>query len=314
MAPPTGTFATYDATGIVEDFSDVIYNIDPTDTPFLSGIPTTEAHNTLHQWQTDSLAAASSTNFVEEGLDATTDTATATTALNNRTCISDKVPRVTGTQNAVMKYGRGDELAYQISKRAKELKTDMESILLANNVKVTAASGTAPETAGVPTWLTSNLDEASDATTSTGSGANARTDGTARAFTETQLKTVLRSIWNNGGDPNMIMVGGFNKQQMSTFTGNATREVSAADRQLYAAIDIYDSDFGELQVVPNRFQDANYVFVFQMDLWAVAYLRPFQIHDLAKTGDSERRQILAEYALEARNEAGSGAVYDVSSS
>lgn len=314
MAPPSGTFTAYNATGNLDDLTDVIYNIDPVDTPFLSGIPVTNAIGVLHEWQTDSLASASGSNFVEEGLDASTDSATATTRLNNRTCISDKVPRVSGTQQAVMKAGRGDELAYQISKRAKELKRDMETILLQNNIKVTGASGTAPETAGVPTWLTSNLDSASDATDSTGSGANARTDGTARAFTEAQLKSVLRSIWNNGGDPNMIMLGGFNKQKMSTFTGNATREVSAADRQLYAAIDIYDSDFGELQVVPNRFMDANYVFIFQMDLWATAYLRPFQIHDLAKTGDSERRQLLVEYALEARNEAGSGAVYDVTSS
>ena len=314
MSPPSGTFASYDAVGNREDLSDVIYNIDPTDTPFLSGIPTAEATSTLHEWQTDSLAAASGSNFVEEGLDAATDSITATTKLNNRTAISDKVPRVTGTQNAILKAGRGDELAYQISKSAKALKTDMETILLQNNAKVTAADNTPGEVGGVPTWLTSNVDSADDATDSTGAGSNQRTDGTARGFTEAQLKSVLRSIWNNGGDPNMIMLGGYNKQVMSTFTGNATREVSAADRQLYAAIDIYDSDFGELQVVPNRFIDSNYVFIFQMDLWAAAYLRPFQIHDLAKTGDSERRQLLVEYTLESRNEAGSGAVYDVSDS
>lgn len=249
-----------------------------------------------------------------EGDDATTDAATATVRPSNTCQISDKVPRVTGTQNAVVKAGRGDELEYQIAKRAKELKRDMENDLLANNAEVTGSSGTARELGGVPTWLTSNLSEAGDATTSTGSGNNARTDGTARSFTEAQLKAVLKSCWDNGGDPNMIMLGSFNKQQFSTFTGNATREVNAADRELYAAIDIYDSDFGDLQVMPNRFMDQSHCFVFQMDLWAVAYLRQFQLHDLAKTGDSERRQLLVEYTLEARNEAGSGAVYDLTTS
>lgn len=312
-SPPSGTFETYASIGNREDLTDVIYNISPTDTPFLSGIETVEAIAVLHEWQTDSLASAAQ-NIVEEGLDASTDSVTATTRLSNTAQISDKVPRVSGTQQAIMKAGRGDELEYQIAKMAKELKRDMEFDLLANNAEVTGSSGTPRELGGVPTWLTSNLSEAGDATTSTGGGNNQRTDGTARAFTESMLKTVLKSCWDNGGDPNMIMTGSFNKQVMSGFTGNATREVTAADRQLFAAIDIYDSDFGELQIVPNRFQDSNYVFVFQMDLWAVAFLRPFQLHDLAKTGDSERRQLLVEYTLEARNEAGSGAIYDLSDS
>lgn len=234
--------------------------------------------------------------------------------LSNTCQISDKVPRVSGTQNAIRKAGRGDELAYQIAKRAKELKRDMESSLLANNAEVGGSSGTARELGGVPAWLTSNLDSAGDATDSTGLGNNARTDGTNRAVTEAMLKTVLASCWDNGGDPDCVMVGSFNKQQFSTFSGNATRFKGAEDRELVAAIDIYDSDFGEVQILPNRFQDANYAFVLQKDLFAVGYLRPFQLHDLAKTGDSERRQLLVEYTLESRNEKGSGAIYDLTSS
>jgi len=197
---------------------------------------------------------------------------------------------------------------------AKELKTDMETILLQSNIKVTGSSGTAPETAGITTWIITNLSEASDATTSTGAGANARTAGTARVFTESQLKEVLRETWTSGGNPDCIMVGAFNKQKFSGFTGNATREVQAGEKQLFASIDVYDSDFGELSVFPNRFQNQADALVLQKDLWAVAYLRQFQLHDLAKTGDSERRQLLAEYALESRNEAGSGAVLDLTTS
>ena len=311
MAPPTNTFNEYDGIGNREDLSDVIYNISPFDTPFMSSIASVDATAQKHEWQTDALDSASGTNFVEDGLDAATDAITATARLYNNCCISDKVPLVSGSQQAVLKAGRGDELEYQISKSGKALKTDMETILLQSNILVAGSSGTASETAGITTWLITNLSEAADATTSTGSGLNARTDGTARVFTESLLKEVLRETWTSGGNPDCIMTGAFNKQKFSGFTGNATREVSANEKELFASIDVYDSDFGELQVFPNRFQNAADVLVLQKDMWAVAYLRQFQLHNLAKTGDSERRQLLAEYALEARQEKASGAVLDL---
>lgn len=312
-SPPTGTFESYAAVGNRDDLTDVIYNIDPVDTPGLSGFETTTATGVLHEWQTDALAAASETNYVEEGLDAATDSATATTRLSNTCQISDKVPRVSGTQQAVLKAGRGDELEYQIAKRAKELKRDMEKQLFANNAEVTGSSGTPRELGGIPAWLATNLSYGSGGGGGS-TGDSARTPGTARAFTEDLLKTVLRSAWDNGGDPDMIHVGAFNKQQVSTFTGNATRQVGAGEKQLYASIDVYDSDFGELQIMANRFSGADSCFVLQMDMFAVAYLRQFQLHNLAKTGDSERRQLLVEYTLESRNEKASGAVYDLSTS
>jgi hypothetical protein len=284
------------------------------DTPGLSSFETTDATAVLHEWQTDALAAAVATNYVEEGLDATTSAVTATVRKSNTCQISQKTPRVSGTQQAVLKAGRGDELEYQIAKMAKELKRDMEKQLFDNNAEVTGSSGTPRELGGIPAWLITNLSEGAGATTSTGSGDNARTAGTNRAFTETMLKEVLRETFDAGGDPDRIHLGAFNKQAASGFAGNATREVSAADRQLFAAIDIYDSDFGELQIVPNRFSGNNTAFVLQSDMWAVAYLRQFQLHNLAKTGDSERRQLLVEYTLEARNEKSSGAVYDLTSS
>ncbi len=313
-SPPASTFETYAAVGNLDDLSNVIYNIDPTDTPGLSSIDTPAATAVLHEWQTDALASASTSNAVEEGLDAATDAATATVRLSNTCQIQDKVPRVSGTQQAVLKAGRGDELEYQIAKRAKELKRDMEKTIFDNNAEVTGSSGTPREIGGIPAWLTSNLDEGAGKTTSTGTGDNARTAGTARAFAETMLKTVLRSCFDNGGDPDRIHVGAFNKQAMSAFAGNATREVSAADRQLFAAIDIYDSDFGELQIVPNRFSGNDTAFILQSDMFAAAYLRQFQLHNLAKTGDSERRQLLVEWTLEVRNQKSSGAVYDLTTS
>ena len=153
MAQPSpAPFSTYDAIGNREDLSNVIYMISPTNTPFMSGIDKSTADATLHEWQTDALAAAAD-NAVIEGDDATTDVATATTRLTNYTQISDKVPRVTGTQEVVNKAGRRSEMAYQIAKRSKELKRDIETGLLKDSAKVAGNDSTARESAGLPTWI-----------------------------------------------------------------------------------------------------------------------------------------------------------------
>ena len=314
MAQPADTFSSYDAIGNREDLSDVIYDISPTATPFLSGIAKTVATATNHEWQTDSLAAASSANAVIEGDDATTDASTPTVRLGNYTQISDKVPRVTGTQRANDSAGRGDEMDYQVAKRMKEIKRDVESSLLANNAKVAGNDTTARETAGVESWIATNTDFGTGGADPTGDGTDARTDGTQRAFASTQLDTVLADIADAGGEPTRIMVGSFNKQALSAFTGNAPRRVDGADMELVQAVHVYRSDFGDLEIVFNRFQRARSALVLDMDLWAFATLRDFQSTDLAKTGDTDRKQILVEYALESRNEAASGIVADLTTS
>ena len=314
MAQPTNTFDTYDSVGEREDLSDVIYNISPTDTPFLSSAAKTAATAVLHEWQTDSLAAASTSNAVIEGDEATNDAVSATTRLSNSCQIMDKVVVITGTQEAVDKAGSASELAYQIAKRAKELKRDMEAMLTTNNAEVTGGSSTARELGSLGSWVVTNDDMASDGASGAGAGNAAHTDGTQRVFTEAQLKSVIKSVWNAGGDPSMIMVGPFNKQKLSGFTGNSTRFDAGADATLYTSVDVYASDFGQLQVVPNRFSRDRDAWVLDMNYWGVAFLRDFSMHELAKTGDTEKRQLLVEATLESRNEAASGLVADLTTS
>jgi hypothetical protein len=314
MAQPTNTFDTYDSVGEREDLSDVIYSISPTDTPFLSSAAKTQATAVLHEWQTDSLAAASSSNAVIEGDEAILDASTATTRLSNSTQIMDKTVVITGTQESVDKAGRASELAYQIAKRAKELKRDMEATITGNIAEVGGDSSTARKMGTLGSWVTTNDDLASDGASGAGAGNAAHTDGTQRAFTEAQLKSVIKSVWNAGGDPSMIMVGPFNKQKLSGFTGNSTRFDAGADATLYTSVDVYASDFGQLQVVPNRFSRDRDAYVLDMEYWGIAFLRDFSMHELAKTGDSEKRQLLVEATLESRNEAASGLVADLTTS
>jgi galactitol-specific phosphotransferase system IIB component len=313
MAQPTNTFDTYDSIGEREDLSDVIYNISPTDTPFLSSAAKTKATAVLHEWQTDSLAAAVTNNQVIEGDEATMDAISATTRLSNSCQIMDKTIVITGTQEAVDKAGRASEIAYQIAKKAKELKRDLEASLTSNNAEVTGSATAARVAGGLRSWVATN-DVMGTSGTSGGAGNTAAGNGTQRAFTESLLKSVIKSVWNAGGNPTMVMVGPFNKQKLSGFTGNSTRFDAGADATLYTSVDVYASDFGQLQVVPNRFSRDRDAWVLDMDYWGVAFLRDFTMHELSKTGDSEKRQLLLEATLESRNEAASGCVADITTS
>ena len=313
-------FQTYQTVGIREDLSDIIYSIAPTDTPFMSGVAKEQATNTTHEWQTDSLADVAA-NAAIEGADITYATLSATTKLSNNTQISTKGIQVSGTNDAVTSAGRNSELAYQVAKAAKELKRDMETALLSNVAKNAGNATTARKLGGLPTWISSNVDAGAGGS---GSGAGtARTDGTQRAFTEDQLKGVLRSCFNAGGNPNMIMVDAFNKQKLSGFTGGSTRFDQAEDRRLVTSIDVYESDFGTLQVAPNRFirganstaakigQDA---LILEMDYFAVAFLRDFSLQNPAQTKDADQRFMVVEYTLVSRNEKSSGLVTDLTTS
>ena len=318
MAQVTGTYSVYDAAGLREDLSDIIYSISPTETPFMSGIGKEKATAVLHEWQTDSLASAVANNAQIEGDEIGFSAPSATTRVNNRTQISRKSVIVSGTLDSVSKAGRNNELAYQISKASKELTRDMESSLCANNSPVVGDDSTARELAGLAGWIQQNNDAgaggANGQVNSVDVPGTARTDGTQRAFTESQLKSVIKKCWDEGGDPSMIMLGSFNKQVLSGFTGGSTSFDPAENKRLVAAVDVYESDFGAMTVVPNRFQRARDVFVLQPDMFATAFLRDFQLMDLAKTGDATKQALLAEYTLVSKNEKASGAIFDVTTS
>lgn len=320
MTIATSAFSTFSAVGNREDLTDAIYRIDPTDTPFWTGIEREKADAVNHEWQTQALAPASSSNAQLEGDDSyAADAATATARLGNICQISRKVPRVTGTQRVVDHAGRGDEMDYQKMLKGMELKRDIESILLANTAKVTGNSSTARKLASVLSWITTNTDKGggTGADPTAADGSIARVDSaTQRAFTEAQLKNVLQKIWIAGGKPGTVMVGAFNKQAASLFTGRGTPMQDQTDRKVTAVVDVYESDFGRLKLVPNRFMRTRDALVLQMDMWAWAPLpgRSMVSFPLAKTGDTDAATILAEATLVSRNEKASGGIFDLTSS
>lgn len=313
MAIVANTFTRYSAIGIREDLSNVIYNISPEETPFISNIGRENVKNTYYEWQTDSLAAASASNAALEGDDISSFAAVnPTSRIGNYTQISTKNVVISGTLEALDKAGRRSELTYQLAKLGSELKRDMESALLANQSPVAGNNTTARRTAGLPAFIKTNTSFGTGGADT--AGIAARTDGTARAFTETLLKGVIAKVWESGGTPKMLMVGSFNKQAASGFDGIATRfrDVPAGQQaQIVGAADVYVSDFGTVNIVPNRFQRARDAFVVDPQYASMAVLRPIQQMELAKTGDAEKRLMLVEYGLKVNNEAAHGIVADL---
>ena len=312
MAIYTNSYETFDSNNKREDLANVIYNISPTETPFMSSIGTGSAGGTKHEWQTDSLAAAAG-NLVIEGDDSPSRALTATTRLLNYTQISTKPVVVTGTQEVVNKAGVSSEMAYQIAKAGKELKRDMELDMTGKQAAAAGSSGTGRASRAYESWCNTNELHGSGGSTN---GAGAVTDGTQRVLTEALLKSNLKACYDQGGNPDLLLVGSFNKQKVSGFTGNSTRMDMAEDRSLVATIDVYVSDFGEVRVVADRIlrSSGRTALVVDTEMWEVAYLRPFGVQDLAKTGDAEKKQLLVEYTLVAKNEAANGKIADLTTS
>lgn len=316
MTMATSAFSTFAAIGNREDITDTIYRIDPTDTPFYSGVEKAKASAVNHEWQTQALRSVAA-NAQLEGDDITAVSRTPTVRLGNICQILYTSARVTGTQRVVDHAGRDDEMAYQEMLAGLELKRDIEYNLVGlSTAKVTGATTTARKFASVNAWITTNTDKgggtAADPTAA--DGTSARVDSaTLSAFTEARLKNVIKKCFDAGGKPTVVMLNSFNKQQFSTFTGRGTPMQDQGERKITAAVDVYESDFGRLKVTPNRFMRQRDAFVLQMDMWATAPLpgRSMVSFPLAKTGDSDAKVILSEMTLESRNEKASGGVFDL---
>jgi hypothetical protein len=308
------TFTAHTAIGQREDLTDIIYDISPTETPFMSSIGKTKATAVYHEWQTDSLAAATTANAAIEGADATSATLAPTVRLGNYTQIIQKTVQVSGTLDTVNKAGRKSEKAYQLAKASAELKRDLETILLANQGRSAGTSTIARNLGSILSWIKTNCSVGTDGSDPATIGVSTRTDGTQRTFTEALLKTVVSEVFVSGGSPKILMVGAAGKQKVSSFAGIAAQRYMAPGNTpttIIGAADVYMSDFGTMSVVPNRFMRTRDALVLDPEYAALAYLRPFQTNDLAKTGDSENTQLLAEVTLEVKNEAAHGIIADL---
>jgi len=301
MAIVTNTFTTFDAKGIREDLSNIITNIAPEETPYMSNIRKESISNSLFEWQTDTLATAAA-NKQLEGDDVTSfDAVTATVRLQNYAQISRKTIVLSATEEVVNKAGRKSELAYQIAKRSSELKRDQEFTMLNGAVAAAGSTSVARGTASLQAFIKTNVDmQTNGASPSYTTLPNSsRTDGNVRTFTETILKNVIQQVWTAGGTPKILMVGPVNKQRVSGFSGIASSRFNidggARPATIIGAADIYVSDFGNVTVIAQRFQRERDAFVIDPEYAGVVTLRPYQQIELAKTGDADKRMLIVEF-------------------
>lgn len=314
MAQPTNTFDSYDAKGIREDLSDVIYDISPEETPFYTACAKAKATNTLHEWQTDALRSSGDNAHIE-GDDTIAEARTSTTRLTNRTQIFKNSVVIPGTDVGLNKAGRAREMAYHVLRIAKEQKLDIEKAMFANQAKVAGDSTTARRMAGVPAWLTTNTNfqSGSSGADPTGDGSNARTDdGTPTAFSQTKFDSVMQAIWVAGGKPDSVYLSAFQMNLALGFTGNNNQRsnITAEAEKVIKHMAVYVTPWGTVEFKPTRENRARDVFIMQDDMWAVGVLRATKNEELAKTGDNEKRQVVTELTLVCRNEKSSGGIYD----
>ena len=308
MSQITNAFDTYEAIGNREDLADIIYNISPTQTPFLSAVGKRQISNVQFDWQTEVLPTPSSTGQLE-GFELSKSTSTNTTRATNVAMISSRDATVTGSQEATDTAGKNSEMAHQLAIMVKALKRDMEEALTQNIAKNAGNVSTARQTRSLETWYATNVNKASDG--ANGSDSAARTNGTRRDLTEAMVKDVQQQCFASGAEPSILMVGPYNKSVISGFTGRSQARQFVDANTIEASVSIYSGDFGELQVVPSNRSREQAVHLLDPEYAAVAYLRDFETIDIATVGDAETKMLLVEYGLEMRNEAAHGIVADV---
>jgi hypothetical protein len=312
MAQPVNTFSSYDMVGIREDLSDVIYDITPEETPFYSMAKKKKATNAFFEWQTDTLRASADNAHIE-GDDTTAVARTATVRLGNYAQIFKDAVVIPGSDDGLDKAGRGAEMALQTLKIAKEQKLDIEKALFANQVR-SAGSDVAPRrSAGLGAWIDTNT-SAGGGGADGSLGTTARTDGTPRALTQTLFDTVLQSIWQAGGKPEVVFLSAGQMTTALTFTGNNNQRsnLMASSGQVVKTMDVYVTPWGRVEFIPTRENRSRDLFILQKDMWSVGVRRATRSEALAKTGDNEKRQVVTELGLMSMNEKASGGVFDLS--
>lgn len=335
MTVATNAFTTYTQIGIKENVSNLITNITPDETPGFSTFKKFSVKNRLYEWQTDALTTPADNNK-PEGDVAVIQTSVPTTMLNNRTQISYKSMSVSDTAQAVATYGRGNEYDYQVTKKGRELKTDVEIGLLKNAAKAVGGDGgTNRISAGLPTWIT-NL---ARGTAPTGDGSATVDTGTAlttTALTYEMCATAMTMAFEDGGAPTMLMLPPKLKRTFSGLAFSATPSTADVRYNLNSGkpaiavgtVEQWLSDFGTVNVVVNRQMARvtgsgisgsagtanmlnNAAFFIDPTKVRVGMLQDTEVIPLAKRGLADEAMIRNEWTLEVSAPTAHAAIYNV---
>ena len=314
------TFTTSSAVGEREQLADVIYRIDPDETPIFSALKKETSNGIFTEWQVQELAGASSTNYVNEGADASIAAPTATVRLGNYHQISVKAVAVSKTLDAVEKAGRDREVAYQKVLKSLELRRDIEKAIGDTDV---ARSGSDPrKSASLSCWITNGSVGASTGAFGTGDGTDTITAGTARALTLALIEDGMQDAWTDGGNPKMMVASATNRANFSDLSAssnlvnNQVNMTQAKEATYVGSTSVFLTDFGTIEVTPSRFLSNDRVFLLDPDFASIATIngRNFAENEIAPTGDADKFQIVTEWALKVQAPKAHAAIFDLSGS
>lgn len=310
MAKVTNAFTSYSAAANREDLSNVIYNIDPFDTPFMTAVGRRNVSNRIFDWQSESLPNVNTSNAQLEGFELSRSAGTSTVRLSNTTQISSRDATVSGSQEAADAAGKKSEMSHQMAIASKALKRDMESIICSAQARAAGNDTTARTTRSLEHWITSNVSYGATGANPVSETA-ALTDGTLRTLTETMFNDRLQAAYEAGAEPKVALVGPALKRKISAFTGRSGSQIPISRGEVVNSVDVYRSDFGDIKIQPSRWIRARTVFLLDPEYAAVAYFRPFSTKDIAPIGDAETKMLIAEYGLEMKNEKAHAKIADV---
>lgn len=311
------TYTTQTAVGEREQLADVIYRIDPDETPIFSALKKETSNGIFTEWQVQELASASATNYATEGADASIVAPTATVRLGNYHQISVKAVAVSKTLDAVEKAGRDREVAYQKVLKSLELRRDIEKAIGDTDV---ARSGSDPrKSASLSCWIT-NGSVGAAGTFAAGVGTDTITAGTARALTLALIEDGMQDAWTDGGNPKMMIASATNRANFSDLSAsgnlvsNDVNMTAAKEVTYVGSTSVFLTDFGTIEVAPSRFLSNDRIFLIDPDFASLATIngRNFAENEIAPTGDAEKFQIVTEWALKVQAPKAHAGIFDLS--
>jgi hypothetical protein len=295
------TYLSSNAVGERESLADVIYRIDPDETPLVANSQKETTKGIFYEWQVQELAAASDTNHSNEGADYSYANPAPTVRLGNYHQISVQAASVSNTLDVVDKAGRDKETAMVKVLKGIEQRRDIEKSLFKNE----ARSASDPRKAAkLLSWIT-NVDAPSDMAASSGDGSDAADlSGTAAALTLAKIDAAMLAAYTDGGTPNMLLMSPANKQNFSGLSGGsvATNQITMTapkEASIIGSVSLYLSDFGELSVTVDRQCPNSEMYLIDTDYVCLGSLpgRMFSVSDVAPTGDATKFAIVSEWTL-----------------
>lgn len=299
--------SSYDQVGIKEDVSDIIVNISPTKTPFQASIGSENITQKTHEWQEDSLNAVAA-NAQPEGSVAITAVQNPTVLRSNTSQILMKTASVTDSADTTATYGRDREMAYQLSLRAAEIKRDLENAFVGvNQAAVTGSDGVARSMASALNMI----NNANVYTMGEGLNYSGGLPSTA-VITEVAVTSVAQELFTQGAEPDTLMVKPGDKLNVAAFQASGrTRFVENGQKDIVNTVDFYESPFGRLKVVMNRFILPSTALVYEASMWKKLVRRNWSRVTLAKVGDSSQVMIVGEFSLKHKNFQASGGIINL---